>query len=176
MPNRPSVTEDRQAPCAPSAIALTAWNTWHACFRSLRRGSRPPVPSAAIAPDTDPRCRGGVLRVASPGVRQQRCLVRLLHQVQLRARPGHGSHRLFRCGRDSARPGPSGTSFGCDAGWVGTWLGALVIIGHLGGMAFLGVALSAAAAAQLAPSVWAAYRTRTPTGVSLGTWLLVLGR
>jgi uncharacterized protein with PQ loop repeat len=72
---------------------------------------------------------------------------------------------LARLGRASA----------ATAGWVGTWLGALVIIGHLGGMAFLGVALSAAAAAQLAPSVWAAYRTRTPTGVSLGTWLLVLG-
>lgn len=58
---------------------------------------------------------------------------------------------------------------------VGAWLAALVITGLLGGTALLGSALTAAAAVQLGPAIWVAYRTRTPSGISLGTWLLVLG-
>jgi hypothetical protein len=39
----------------------------------------------------------------------------------------------------------------------------------------LGVLLTAAFVVQVAPSVWTAYRTDRPSGVSVGTWLLILG-
>ena len=39
----------------------------------------------------------------------------------------------------------------------------------------LGTLLTAAFILQVTPSVWTAYRTPRPTGVSAGTWLLILG-
>ena len=38
----------------------------------------------------------------------------------------------------------------------------------------LGTALTVSFVLQVAPSVWTAYRTRRPTGISRGTWLLIL--
>ncbi len=56
------------------------------------------------------------------------------------------------------------------AGW-----GALLILAEAaGGRAWLGTALAASFVLQVAPSVWTAYRTDRPTGISSGTWLLIL--
>ena len=49
---------------------------------------------------------------------------------------------------------------------------------HLGrgrGRAGLGALLTVAFLLQVTPSVWTAYRTVLPTGISSGTWLLILG-
>ena len=43
------------------------------------------------------------------------------------------------------------------------------------GPAGLGALLTAAFLLQVTPSVWTAYRTARPTGISAGTWLLILG-
>jgi uncharacterized protein with PQ loop repeat len=45
----------------------------------------------------------------------------------------------------------------------------------LAGRAGLGTLLTAAFILQVTPSIWTAYRTDHPTGVSRGTWLLILG-
>jgi uncharacterized protein with PQ loop repeat len=58
---------------------------------------------------------------------------------------------------------------------IAVWAGVLVLAGAVGGRAGLGTLLTAAFALQVTPSLWTAYRTDEPTGVSLGTWLLVLG-
>jgi len=58
---------------------------------------------------------------------------------------------------------------------VGTWA-ALLIAGYgLAGRTGLGTLLTAAFLLQVTPSIWTAYRTARPTGVSSGTWLLILG-
>ena len=41
--------------------------------------------------------------------------------------------------------------------------------------AALGTLLTAAFLLQVMPSLWTAYRTPRPTGISSGTWLLILG-
>ena len=46
------------------------------------------------------------------------------------------------------------------------WLSA----GRIG----LGTALAVSFVLQVTPSVWTAYRTERPTGLSAGTWLLIL--
>ena len=43
------------------------------------------------------------------------------------------------------------------------------------GRAGLGALLTAAFLLQVTPSLWTAYRTERPTGISAGTWLLILG-
>jgi uncharacterized protein with PQ loop repeat len=57
------------------------------------------------------------------------------------------------------------------AAWA-TLLGASLAVA---GRAGLGTLLTVAFAIQVAPSLWTAYRVRNPTGISRGTWLLVLG-
>jgi len=58
---------------------------------------------------------------------------------------------------------------------IGTWAAMLVtaylILGRIG----LGALLTGAFVVQVAPSIWTAYRTPRPTGLSPGTWLLILG-
>jgi uncharacterized protein with PQ loop repeat len=49
----------------------------------------------------------------------------------------------------------------------------LVIAYMWGSWAVLGLVLGWAYAPQLAPAVWAAYRTVAPTGISTGTWTLI---
>ena len=55
--------------------------------------------------------------------------------------------------------------------WVAFLLGALAA----GGRAGLGTLLTGAFLFQVTPSIWTAYRTRRPTGISRGTWMLILG-
>jgi len=47
--------------------------------------------------------------------------------------------------------------------------------GAVAGQAGLGALLTAAFLLQVTPSLWTAYRTERPTGISAGTWLLILG-
>ena len=51
----------------------------------------------------------------------------------------------------------------------------LAAAGVAGGRAGLGALLTVAFLLQVTPSVWTAYRTVRPTGISSGTWLLILG-
>jgi hypothetical protein len=48
---------------------------------------------------------------------------------------------------------------------------AYIVAGRIG----LGTLLTASFVVQVAPSVWTAYRTARPTGISSGTWMLILG-
>jgi uncharacterized protein with PQ loop repeat len=57
------------------------------------------------------------------------------------------------------------------AAWTSLLVAALVVAGQAG----LGTLLTGAFILQVMPSIWTAYRTARPTGVSRGTWLLILG-
>jgi uncharacterized protein with PQ loop repeat len=58
---------------------------------------------------------------------------------------------------------------------TGGWA-VMLLAAYLGaGRAGLGTLLTASFIVQVAPSVWAAYRTARPTGISSATWLLILG-
>ena len=61
------------------------------------------------------------------------------------------------------------------ASGVALWASLLVAGFAFGGSAGLGSLLTAAFLVQVSPSIWTAYRTPHPTGISRGTWLLVLG-
>jgi uncharacterized protein with PQ loop repeat len=58
---------------------------------------------------------------------------------------------------------------------IGIWAVILITSCAVAGRAGLGALLTAAFIMQATPSVWTAYRTARPTGVSPGTWLLILG-
>src|SRR5580658_6641599 len=58
---------------------------------------------------------------------------------------------------------------------IGTWAAMLVTAYLILGRDGFGTLLTAAFAVQVAPSLWTAYRTTRPTGISSGTWLLILG-
>jgi uncharacterized protein with PQ loop repeat len=58
---------------------------------------------------------------------------------------------------------------------IGTWATMLVAAYLVLGRTGLGALLTAAFVVQVAPSIWTAYRTERPTGISPGTWLLILG-
>jgi hypothetical protein len=56
-----------------------------------------------------------------------------------------------------------------------TWA-ALLITGYtIAGRTGLGTLLTAAFVLQVTPSIWTAYRTDRPTGISRGTWILIFG-
>jgi hypothetical protein len=55
------------------------------------------------------------------------------------------------------------------------WAALLAAVGVLSGRAGLGAALTASFIIQTTPSVWKAYRSDAVTGISRGTWLLILG-
>jgi uncharacterized protein with PQ loop repeat len=61
------------------------------------------------------------------------------------------------------------------AALVGTWALTLAAAGSIAGRTGLGTLLTAAFILQVTPSVWSAYQTPRPTGLSAGTWLLILG-
>jgi uncharacterized protein with PQ loop repeat len=58
---------------------------------------------------------------------------------------------------------------------VTIWTGLLAVAWAVAGRAGLGTALTLSFVLQVTPSVWTAYRTHRPTGISRGTWLLILG-
>lgn len=58
---------------------------------------------------------------------------------------------------------------------VWAWISLLVVAFAAGGVIALGTLLTGAFLVQMAPSIWTAYRTSNPTGISRGTWLLVSG-
>ena len=67
------------------------------------------------------------------------------------------------------RPGPR------PAALITAWAITLAAAGATAGRAGLGTLLTAAFLLQVMPSLWTAYRTPRPTGISSGTWLLILG-
>jgi hypothetical protein len=58
---------------------------------------------------------------------------------------------------------------------VGCWTALLVAAFGVAGRAGLGALLTGAFFLQVTPSIWTACRTRRPTGISRGTWTLILG-
>jgi uncharacterized protein with PQ loop repeat len=58
---------------------------------------------------------------------------------------------------------------------IGAWVALLAAAFAVAGRAGLGALLTAAFLVQVIPSVWTAYRTARPSGISRGTWLLILG-
>ena len=54
------------------------------------------------------------------------------------------------------------------------WAALLALTWAAAGRGGLGTALAASFVLQVAPSVWTAYRTDRPTGISRGTWSLIL--
>jgi uncharacterized protein with PQ loop repeat len=67
------------------------------------------------------------------------------------------------------RPFPRATAL------IGAWAAALAAVGYGTGRVGLGTLLTAAFAVQVAPSLWTAYRTARPSGISAGTWALIFG-
>jgi uncharacterized protein with PQ loop repeat len=55
--------------------------------------------------------------------------------------------------------------------WAVLLMTAFAVAGRVG----LGTLLTGAFILQVTPSIWTAYRTQRPTGISRGTWRLVLG-
>lgn len=55
--------------------------------------------------------------------------------------------------------------------WAAMLVAAYLVLGRTG----LGALLTAAFVVQVTPSIWTACRAERPTGVSAGTWLLILG-
>jgi hypothetical protein len=72
---------------------------------------------------------------------------------------------LARRGRATAR----------TAALVGAWAALLAAALAVADRTGLGTLLTAAFVLQVTPSIWTAYRTARPTGISQGTWLLILG-
>ena len=66
-------------------------------------------------------------------------------------------------------PGPR------PAALIAAWAIMLAAAGITAGRAGLGTLLTVALLLQVTPSLWTAYRTARPTGISAGTWLLILG-
>ena len=58
---------------------------------------------------------------------------------------------------------------------IGAWVALLSAGFTVGGRTGLGTLLTAAFVLQVTPSIWTAYRTDRPTGISQGTWILILG-
>jgi hypothetical protein len=58
---------------------------------------------------------------------------------------------------------------------IGAWAATLAVTCGVAGRVGLGTLLAAAFAVQVAPSLWTAYRTARPSGLSAGTWALILG-
>jgi uncharacterized protein with PQ loop repeat len=58
---------------------------------------------------------------------------------------------------------------------IGAWAALLTAGFTVAGRTGLGTLLTAAFILQVTPSIWTAYRTARPTGISQGTWMLILG-
>jgi len=80
-----------------------------------------------------------------------------------------GTLAILLCVKDRPRLRPSAAA--SIVAWAAMLAAAYLILGRTG----LGALLTVAFVVQVAPSIWTAYRTERPTGVSAGTWLLILG-
>jgi len=78
-----------------------------------------------------------------------------------------GTLTVMLSGRGHAKPRP--------AALTSTWAAMLITAYAMAGRTGLETLLTAAFILQVTPSIWTAYRTARPTGVSPGTWLLILG-
>jgi hypothetical protein len=58
---------------------------------------------------------------------------------------------------------------------VGAWAALLTAAFAVAGRTGLGTLLTVAFVLQVTPSIWTAYQTARPTGISQGTWILILG-
>ena len=58
---------------------------------------------------------------------------------------------------------------------VASWTTLLVAAFAIAGRTGLGTMLTGAFILQVTPSIWTAYRTQRPTGISRSTWTLILG-
>ena len=58
---------------------------------------------------------------------------------------------------------------------IGGWAASLAAGFAIAGRAGLGTLLTASFVLQVIPSIWTAYRSASPSGISRGTWLLILG-
>lgn len=58
--------------------------------------------------------------------------------------------------------------------FAAAWSVVLLLSWLLAGRVVLGTALTASFVLQISPAVWTAYRTHRPSGISVGTWLLLL--
>jgi uncharacterized protein with PQ loop repeat len=58
---------------------------------------------------------------------------------------------------------------------ISVWAGLLTAAFTGAGRTGLGTLLTVAFVLQVTPSVWTAYRTDRPTGISPGTWILIFG-
>lgn len=68
----------------------------------------------------------------------------------------------------------AGKAFGRSALASAAWGAALFVSLVVGGWTFLGLVLGGSYVVQVAPSVWAAYRTRRPSSVAPATWIIIL--
>jgi hypothetical protein len=62
-----------------------------------------------------------------------------------------------------------------QAAMIGACAAALAAAYAIAGRDGLGTLLTMASIVQVMPSIWTAYRTTRPTGISAGTWTLILG-
>lgn len=62
-----------------------------------------------------------------------------------------------------------------DLAIAASWLALTAACYALSGRRGLGTVLSAAFVVQVVPAVWTAYRSPVPSGIAIGTWILVLG-
>jgi uncharacterized protein with PQ loop repeat len=58
---------------------------------------------------------------------------------------------------------------------ISAWAALLTAAFTVAGRTGLGTLLTAAFVLQVTPSIWTAYRTERPTGISQGTWILIFG-
>ena len=77
-----------------------------------------------------------------------------------------GTLAIMLAARGQAKPRPSVL--------ISTWAAMLITAYSIAGRTGLGTLLTAAFILQVTPSIWTAYRTARPTGISAGTWMLIL--
>jgi uncharacterized protein with PQ loop repeat len=58
---------------------------------------------------------------------------------------------------------------------ISAWASLLILGFAVAGRTGLGALLTSAFILQVTPSIWTAYRTDRPTGISRGTWMLIFG-
>jgi uncharacterized protein with PQ loop repeat len=86
----------------------------------------------------------------------------------------HGGAVMIVAGALAAQLAKRGKATSAGTSLISAWSALLAIVDVGFGRASLGAVLTGAFVLQVAPSLWSAYRTRHPAGISRGTWLLIL--